>query len=83
MNRTESSIERLSKAQRRYEKFQELFRQFQRNFALLQGDRFPVKGIDFDHNDGESSNLYFLGRRYSIEFTMIHVNDALKGQVTL
>ena len=82
MNRTESSIERLSKAQRRYEKFREFFRQFQRNFALLQGDRFPVKGIDFDHNDGESSNLYFLGRRYSIEFTMIHVDDVLKGQVT-
>ncbi|EON90846.1 hypothetical protein MARLIPOL_15744 [Marinobacter lipolyticus SM19] len=82
MNRIESSIERLFKAQRRYEKFKELFQQFQRNFALLQGDRFPIKGIEFDHNDGESSNLHFLGRDYSIEFTMIYVGDALKGKLT-
>ncbi|MEX2473727.1 hypothetical protein [Marinobacter sp.] len=82
MNRTESSIERLSKAQRRYEKFKKFFLQFQRNFALLQGDSFPIKGIDFDHDDGESSNLRFLGRHYTIEFAMIYVDDALRGQVT-
>ena len=82
VNAIDTSIERLSKAQRRYEKFKELFQQFQHNFALLQSDSFPIKGIGFDHNDSESSNLHFLGRHYSIEFRMIYAGDALKGEVT-
>lgn len=82
MNSTGDSLEKLAQAQRRYRKFRELFREFQQNLALLHGDRFPLKGIGVDHEDGEHSNLSFLDRNYCIEFTMVCVDGVLKGSIT-
>jgi hypothetical protein len=81
MNRTEDSMKELEEARRRYEKFKELFREFQRNLDLLRGDRFPLRCVDVNHDDGKRSNLNFLGRNYCIEFTMVCVDGALKGRI--
>lgn len=80
MNRTEDSMKKLEEAQRRYEKFKELFRGFQQNLDFLRGDRCQLRHVGVVHDD-ERSDLSFLGRNYCIEFTMVCVDGALKGRI--